>query len=237
MLCMNMCVLAVLAVLAAFTVPAFPAIACGARIVAPGADRWRSQGPVQGPGPPPADAVRRWARHPPILCAAQPLRGGGDGEPAPHRRGARRDDDDPAGPKPPLQGNSGRRGRRWAGREEQPGGEAGAASERAMDLLPAELRVQGGERVDEWGRHRPPHLSTQAPPAASLADGAGEGGVQTGGRGRRKRHMITFDLALLYPKCAGWNINFTCPMDPTQAELDAASKAQILKNALRVDLG
>ena len=49
--------------------------------------------------------------------------------------------------------------------------------------------------------------------------------------------MITFDLALLYPKCAGWNINFTCPMDPTQAELDAASKAQILKNALRVDLG
>ena len=114
---------------------------------------------------------------------------------------------------------------------------AGAASERAMDLLPAELRVQGGERVDEWGRHRPPHLSTQAPPAASLADGAGEGGAQPGGRGRRKRHMITFDLALLYPKCAGWNINFTCPMDPTQAELDAASKAQILKNALRVDLG
>jgi hypothetical protein len=106
-----------------------------------------------------------------------------------------------------------------------------------MDLLPAELRVQGGERVDEWGRHRPPHLSTQAPPAASLTDGAGEGGAQPGGRGRRKRHMITFDLALLYPKCAGWNINFTCPMDPTQAELDAASKAQILKNALRVDLG
>jgi len=74
---------------------------------------------------------------------------------------------------------------------------AGAASERAMDLLPAELRVRGGERVDEWGRHRPPHLSTQAPPAVPRADGAGEGGAQPGGRGRRKRHMMTFDLALL----------------------------------------
>ena len=161
-------------------------------------------------------------RPPRSLGAVQRLRGvrgggddDGDSEP-PHPRAARRAGA-PARPTPPLQG-SGRRGRR-----RPTGSNAPAASERAMDLLPAELRVRPGEDVDEWGRHRPAPTVAQAARPAERASARGAGAGD--GRTRRKRRMITFDLARLYPQCAGWNINFTCPLEPTEADLDAASQA------------
>jgi len=117
---------------------------------------------------------------------------------------------------------SGRRG--W--------GKKGSEGENAMAFLPAEMQVQGDENIDQWGRHLlpPPSSSTGDAPhregyaeagQASNDDGLGGGGEQSS-RGRRQRQMITFDLAEMFPQCRGLGLNFTSPLKPTTAELDAS---------------
>ena len=95
---------------------------------------------------------------------------------------------------------------------------------RAVSVLPPELR-EGVSSIDQWGR-----------PIADANCGA-ESGRQSRLRGavrRRKREMITFDLAELFPRCQGLGLNFTSPLRPTPTEFGAAVAAAQRQLAGRV---
>jgi hypothetical protein len=98
-----------------------------------------------------------------------------------------------------------------------------------MEYLPAELRVQSGENVDEWGRHHthsPASFAQDSPHRNKTLDAASPGSLSSRrGKKGKSRKMITFDLAELFPRCKGLNINFTSPLTPTAAELQAAVQA------------
>ena len=154
------------------------------------------------------------------------LRGGvGGGGAARNRR-----NNSPAGDERMMHGlrGSGRRGRSRK-KASSNGEEEGVVSERAMEYLPAELRVQSGENVDEWGRHHthsPASFAQDSPHRNTSLDVASPGSLSSRrGKKGKSRKMITFDLAELFPRCKGLNINFTSPLTPTAAELQAAVQA------------
>ena len=171
----------------------------------------------------PFDIPCRPLRAPMLLMKLRGGVGGGGG--ARTRR-----NDSPAGDERMMHGlrGSGRRGRSRK-KASSNGEKEGVVSERAMEYLPAELRVQSGQNVDEWGRHHthsPATFAQDSPHRNTTLDAASPGSLSSRrGKKGKSRKMITFDLAELFPRCKGLNINFTSPLTPTAAELQAAVQA------------
>jgi hypothetical protein len=165
------------------------------------------------PRPPPPSAQPL----PPPCYRQMRLRGGG----------AARD----GGAELPSQAPRGGRRPRKTRTSERGGG--AAAGDSALQLLPAEVREQAGADIDGWGRprHDPgrTHGAGLPRPGSPTRPGGGSaercGAPSAGGGRARRRRMISFDIAEIYPRCRGWNITFTSPLKPTASELEAAVAA------------